>query len=90
MAKESITEKILFICDYFENEKADMTDGWFPTVEELKNHNVEDKFLKFMSIICYFSIDPFKKIEHPDKEDFDYKETVKYCKKILYKKMDLD
>ena len=61
----------------------DATDGYYPTVEELKMHGIEESPTKFVPIIAYFSADPFNKQDIECKSSKDYLELVDYCKKLL-------
>ena len=71
------------LCDMAE-ESGDETNGYFPTVNELKAHHVEDNLPKFLALLIYFASDPFARLGMPDKNDPEYRETVKYAKKLLY------
>jgi hypothetical protein len=65
----------------------DVTEGWFPTVEEMETHKVAEHLTDdgYLPLAIYFSGDPFKDME--TKMDAftlrSYKDTVKYCKQIL-------
>lgn len=70
------------ICDKVECLK-DATDGYFPTVDELKAHGVEEDASNFVHLIAYFASDPFNRDDIECKNTKDYKELVDFCKKIL-------
>ena len=61
-------------------------DNYFPTVEEMKKHNIQGNPEKYMPMIIFFSEDPFKRlgIELSEDEEESYMETVKYAKKLVY------
>lgn len=61
----------------------ELVAGFFPTVNELKSYNIEQKMEKFIEIITFYASDPFgNNIAEQEKKQ--YTETVKYCNKILY------
>lgn len=62
----------------------DVTDGWFPTVDELKRYGEDNLKTNYIELLSYFASDPFKREQNPDYFSEKYKETVKYCKKLLY------
>lgn len=62
----------------------DVSEGYYPTVEELKAHDVENNIDKFLVILAYFASDPFTKQDIEGKHDEEYLKTVKYSKKLLY------
>ena len=72
------------MCDIVE-EFGNVTDNYYPTVEELKKHDVEKNIEKFLPLLTYFSTDPFERHDLEEKFDKEYKDTVRYCKKIMYK-----
>ena len=71
------------MCDIAESSN-DETNGYFPTVDELKAHHVDANMLKYMALLFYYASDPFTRLDMPDKNDPEYQETVKYAKKLLY------
>ena len=71
------------MCDIMD-ELDDVTEGYFPTVEELSSHNVEENIQEFLPILTYFASDPFKRQGLPDVDNEEYKGTVSYCKRLLY------
>ena len=81
-----LREKELYkICDTMEEVAVNLTDGWYPTVQELKDHNVEGNPEKYTPIISFFSSDPFTRMSIPGAEEEEYRDTVKFCKKLLYR-----
>lgn len=70
--------------DRMVDEKENITEGWFPTVEEFKAYKVEKNLTKYYGILSYFAADPFKTLDNPDKDSEEYRETVNFCKKLLY------
>ena len=67
-------------------EKIDnVTNGYFPTVEDLENHNVNKDIVGNLFVLAYYASNPFQRLSLPEAEDADYKETVKYCRNLLYK-----
>ena len=78
--KEEDFEILLDIAEGFGN----LTEEYYPTVKELEDHNVKENINSFLVIVAYFASDPFKR-NHVDPVDpEDYKETVSYCKHLLY------
>ena len=63
----------------------DVTEGYYPTIDELESHKVMSDLDTYFPIITYFASDPFtpKKIEGYSTNE--YKATVKYCKDLLSK-----
>lgn len=76
-------QKFYRMCDIAESS-GDETNGYLPTVDELKAHHVDTNIPKYMALLIYFASDPFTRLGMPDKNDPEYKETVKYAKKLLY------
>ena len=75
-------EKFYNMCDIVESFN-DVTGGYYPTVEELRAHNVEDNMETSLPFITYFASDPLRRAGSSDAEDKDYQETVKYCKMLM-------
>lgn len=81
--KFSITENEFYeLLDEVETY-GNITNGWYPYVRELKEKKVENNMTKFKNLVFFFASDPFKRMNISAKEDKEYKETVKYCKKIV-------
>ena len=71
--------------DIVEGDKFnDSTEGYFPTVDELKFWDVENKLDKYKVIVAYFANDPFYgKNLGSEERDEAYRKTVMYCKSLL-------
>ena len=74
----------LKMCDIV-NELREFTDGYYPTVEEMKAHKVEENIEKYLLILVFFAEDPLTKLGHASSQEADYKETVSFCKRLIYK-----
>jgi hypothetical protein len=61
----------------------DPTAGYYPTVDELLENNVEEHMDVYAPLLVYFSNDPFKGSDSAIADDPDYKETVEYAKRVL-------
>ena len=62
-----------------------MTDGYYPTVEDLKAHGVEENAEKYRVILAYYASDPLTRTKHEYANDQPYKDVVRYCKMLMYK-----
>ena len=71
------------LCEIVE-DMGDIVNEYYPTVEELKAHRVQERIEKFLPLLAYYAADPFKDTDSENNMQEDYKETVKYCKKLLY------
>ncbi len=81
---EKITEgKFFRILDAVE-EIGNVTEGYFPTVEEIMHFKANENIEKNLVILAYYASDPFKRLNLQEKDDPEYKRTVSYCKKLLY------
>ena len=76
-------EEFMKLLDIVE-EFNEVTNGYFPTVEELKAHKVEEHINEFLPILAYFASNPFERMGIDKKDDARYKETVSYCKRLAY------
>ena len=86
MKKALTEEKFYMIMDYIEeNIGLDLTEGYYPTIEELEVSEVTKDLDTFLPIIMYFAHDPFKAQDNAQKDLKDYKATVKFCKDIISK-----
>lgn len=65
-------------------ELADVTGEYFPTVEELIAHHADTEVEKNLFVLAYYASDPFKRLNLQTKDHPEYRETVKFCKRILY------
>lgn len=68
----------------WDQNNMDITNGYYPTVTELKQYSVENQLEKYANILTYFASDPFSKLYPSRSKDEDYQEMVNYCNKILY------
>lgn len=64
-------------------DKMQVSSKYFPTVSELKEADVESNIPKYAPYLYYLSEDPL------DNDSKAYKETVKYCRELLTKKINL-
>lgn len=67
----------------------DLTQGYFPTINEIEAHVKKDNLKDYLPIIAYFANDPFSKQQMDGCTANEYKATVKYCKDFL-SKVELD
>lgn len=81
--EEAYFYEVLDFIDKVIADKEDITEGWWPTIEELELNKVADNMQKFLPLIAYFSADPWKGLSHADEKDPDYIELVGYCKKLI-------
>lgn len=72
-----MTDDILTMCAKAELITEDITNGYYPTVEELESHAPE----RLLPLVTYFSTDPLQL------RDRDYRATVSWCKHYLYDKV---
>ena len=69
-------------CDVFEGME-DPTNGYFPTVEELRDHGCDENPDKFANLLIYFSSDPLTKQGVEITDEKEYQDTVSYCKRKI-------
>lgn len=79
-------DRVMEMYDVTENIKV-TNDRYFPTVEEMVEHNVEKNIQKYLPMLVFFSEDPFRRdgIELEEEEQEKYDAMVSYVKKIMYK-----
>ena len=77
--------KFYELCDKTGEINENITGGYFPTVEEMKNMGVDKTPEKYIHIISYFASNPFKRQNNSLRNLRDYEETVRYCKDLLCK-----
>ena len=79
-------DRVMEMYDVTENIKV-TNDRYFPTVEEMVEHNVEKNKQKYLPRLVFFSEDPFRRdgIELEEEEQEKYDAMVSYVKKIMYK-----
>lgn len=53
---------------------------YIPTVEDLKDHEVDKNPEKWINLIAFFANDPYKNSCDNDC----YRETVRFCKTLMY------
>ena len=79
-------EKFYVVLDKVEKIKdKDVTEGYFPTIEEIESHDVLNNQELYLPIIAYMAQDPFKDSDNDAKNTVEYKASVKYCKDLLTK-----
>lgn len=79
-------EKFYDVLDKVEKIKdEDVTEGYFPTIEEIESHDVLNNQDLYLPIIAYMAQDPFKDSDNDAKNTVEYKASVKYCKDLLTK-----
>ncbi len=76
-------DKFYKICDIVEHVRPDITEGYFPTVEEMEAKEVDKNINDYLIMLLFFSRDPFKNTNYSEKNNEEYKKTVAYAKKIL-------
>lgn len=82
--KEDYFYKLCDAIDELSDEIKNITDMYFPTVEEIKAHHVEKNINKFLPLIMYFSTDPLKDVNgFEDEIAEEYKKSVEYCKNLI-------
>lgn len=70
---------------------SDETDGYFPTVDEMMRHHVEEDIKKrndrYTPILIYLSSDPFSDTYRGRNDGVgeDYRDAVKYARDVLYR-----
>ena len=69
--------------DKMESVDKDITSGYYPSIEDLKEYQVEKDIDLFLPIIAYFASDPFKRIGIEPDSPNQYSETVSFCKEAL-------
>lgn len=71
------------ICDGAEAIQENITEGYYPTVEEIDNnisiYGLEDQ----VPLLAYYASNPFKRMNDPAQDDIEYLDIVKYSKKLL-------
>lgn len=73
------------MCDIVENLSENITNGYYPTVEELEARNLKNRILDsdVLPFFIYFASNPFKKMDMSQKDEPEYLRTVKYCSDII-------
>ena len=74
-------EQFYKACDKVDGLPKDFTGGYYPTVEEIKKHNIRNDIKRYLPIIMYFSTNPYSGTDKEDEEE--YIKTVTYCKNLL-------
>jgi hypothetical protein len=74
--------KFYEMCENVE-KLGDLTQGNFPTVDELKVHSEDHLKTKYVPLLIYFAADPLSKTNYAGAATEAYKETVTYCKNLL-------
>ena len=77
-------DKFYAILDNVE-KLGDVTGGGYPTVDEMERYKAGDEPEKYIISLAYFASDPFTRMNLSEKDDPEYKKTVSYAKKALYK-----
>ena len=71
------------ICDSAESITEDITNSYFPSIQEMEDHinvyGLEDQ----ICMLAYFASNPFKRQDNMLKDNPDYLSLVKYAKKRL-------
>ena len=80
-----MTEERFFEMRDILDEADNVTEGYFPTVEELEEEGVASNPEKYAPILIYFALDPLSKFNLKESEDAEYKRTVDYCCDIVSK-----
>lgn len=85
-------DKFFEMCDIMEEEAEMAYDKYFPTVDEIKSHNVEQNLEKYLPMLLYFSNDPFEKegIELDENEQDAYYEMIDYVNELIKHNLVLD
>ena len=60
------------------------TAGYYPSIEELENLEVENNIEKYLSLLIYFSNNPYGGDPEIGIRE-DYRDMVKYTKSMLYR-----
>lgn len=78
-------EKFYDQLESIEKIDTNVTNDWYPTVEELKDNGIEkpENTIKFFNLISFFATDPFTKQGICGKDDREYHETVSFCKNLI-------
>ena len=82
---KKIKESLFYgVCDAVE-EVGDISfvDGFFPTVDMLKNHQVKNNLHKYLHLVIFYSMDPFGRFDEEVKDSEEYRETVRYCRQLV-------
>lgn len=72
------------ILDNVEKIDTDVTDGYYPTVEEMEENGVDKEPEKYLKFLAYFASDPFTRMNLVRKEEPGYKACVSFSKRVLY------
>ena len=72
------------ILDNVEKIETDITDGYYPTVQELEENGVDKNPEKYIRFLAYFASDPFTRMNLIRKEEPGYKACVSFSKRLLY------
>ena len=85
----SISEKKFYeICDIMEElakENPNRTNDYFPTIEVIKLHRMDQKVEEYLPFLAYFSSNPLKNTPMEDDERKEYEAMVKYVKELISK-----
>lgn len=75
-------DRFIEMCEFMTAKNfGDPADGYYPTVEELKAHNVEENVEKYKYFLAFLANDPYADTCIASEEE--YIETVRYCKKVI-------
>lgn len=72
------------ILDNVDKIDKDITNGYYPTVQEMTGNGVDKDPEKFISFLAYFASDPFTRMGLSRKDEIGYKECVSFAKRLLY------
>ncbi len=73
-------DKVLDTVEQIEPTSVRSECVYVPTVEDLKSHEVDKRPEKWINLIAFFANDPYEDM----KSDQNYRETVRYCKTLMY------
>lgn len=85
MRTPSIKESQFYdACTAVDEISTDVTNLYFPTVEELKSHNVTRHMNKYLYLLIYYAGDPYKDSDAFSEEEYsEYKRTVEYANNLI-------
>ncbi|MBO4847219.1 MAG: hypothetical protein J5525_13115 [Lachnospiraceae bacterium] len=84
MKKMTVKEDAFYnLCDAAESVDSRLLGNYFPTVEELIAHKIDQFPARFLPTIVYFAQDPYKDKEMSDEAREEYDKTVQYLKKFI-------
>ena len=75
--------KFYDMCDKGAELDIDITGGYYPTVEELKEKGVDKNPEKYLPILTYFAENPFTRMHIPGYNDREYKKMIGFVNEIL-------